>query len=223
MHLLLLPPLKLSFCLQAAYQWCNRWLCQAGGLGVTTKSVVRCTGNQLKFTILRVAIFGGSRYHERVLWLYTEIFIYVWLIYQVYMLFQNCWACHSIDRSPDISLRNSGALELDDPEAPYQPLTVVMAVSPLLTGRAKRSHSLTYWVCVDLSSASWLPTLPSTTSTACQICSLSQLPAEGPKSRHGRQGKNWLNQLKEPKNIQVLFKECFHQTLFGSLTVITAS
>ncbi len=37
--LLLLPPLKLSFCLQAAYEGSNRWLCQAGGLGVTTKSV----------------------------------------------------------------------------------------------------------------------------------------------------------------------------------------
>ncbi len=32
--------LKLSLCLQAAYQGSNRWLCHAGGLGVTTKSVL---------------------------------------------------------------------------------------------------------------------------------------------------------------------------------------
>ncbi len=55
--LLLLPPLKLSFCLQAAYQGSNRGRCQAGGLGVTTKSVLACSS--LKISVFTVQLLSN--------------------------------------------------------------------------------------------------------------------------------------------------------------------
>ncbi len=71
--LLLLPPLKLSFCRQAAYQGSNRWLCHAGHLGVTTQSVTQSNIHFQQFIVL--------------LWLGQNGDLYC------FWLFQQAWSC----------------------------------------------------------------------------------------------------------------------------------